>query len=59
LQSIKFFDKGFEDWLLKIQRKFYLFGEKDFPVPPRSFVLFLEKCFEYIESKEGYTSTKK
>jgi hypothetical protein len=58
LQSIKFVDKGFEDWLPKIQRKFYLFEAKDFPLPPRSFVLFLEKCVECIESKEGDTSTK-
>ena len=31
LQSIKFVDKGIEDRLLKIQRKFYLFEAKDFP----------------------------
>jgi hypothetical protein len=58
LQSIKFVDKGFEDWFPKVQRKFYLFEVKDLPVPPRNFVHFLEKCVECIGSKEGDTSTK-
>jgi hypothetical protein len=58
LQSIKFVDKGFEDWLLKIQRKFYLFEAKDLLVPPISFVYFLEKCVECIGSKEGDASIK-
>ena len=58
LQSIKFVDKGIEDRILKIQRKFYLFKAKDLPEPPRSFVHFLEKCVECIGSKEGDTSIK-
>jgi hypothetical protein len=58
LQSIKFVDKGFEDQLSKIQRKFYLFEAKDLPESPRSFVHFLEKCVECIGSKEEDTSIK-
>jgi hypothetical protein len=57
-QSIKFVGKGIEDWLPKIQRKFYLFEAKDFPEPPRNFVNFLEKCIECIGLKEGDTSIK-
>ena len=57
-QSIKFVGKGIEDWLPKIQRKFYLFEAKDFPEAPRNFVHFLETCIECIGSKEGDTSIK-
>jgi len=58
LQSIKFSDEGIEDWLPKIQRKFYLFKAKDLPEPPRIFMQFLEKCVECIGSKEGDNSIK-
>jgi hypothetical protein len=59
LQSIKFADKGIEDRLPKIQRKVYLFEAKDLPEPPKTFAQFLNKCIEYIGSKEGESSTKK
>jgi hypothetical protein len=58
LQSVKFADKGIEDRSPKIQRKLYLFEEKDIPEPPRFFVHFLEKCIECLGPKERDTSKK-
>jgi hypothetical protein len=58
LQSIKFADKGVEYCLSKIQRKIYLLEAKDLPKPPRNFTQFLERCIEFIGSKEGESSTK-
>ena len=58
LQVIRFADKVFKDQFPKVQRKFYLFEDKDLPTSPRNFVYFLEKCIECIRSKEGETSTK-
>jgi hypothetical protein len=57
MQSIKFADKGVEDCFSKIQRKVYLFEAKDLPEPPRNFTQFLERCIEFIGSKEGESST--
>jgi hypothetical protein len=58
LQSINFADKGVEDCLSKIQKNVYLFDEKHLPEPPINFTQFLERCIEYIGSKEGESSTK-
>jgi hypothetical protein len=58
LQSIKFVGKEIEHQLLETQRKFYLFEAKDLPESPRDFVHLLEKCIQYIKSKEGDTSVK-
>ena len=58
MHSIKFVDKGVDDHLSKIQRKVYLFEEREFPEPPRNFTQFLEKCIKCIESKEGESSVK-
>jgi hypothetical protein len=58
LQLIKFADKGVEDHISKIHRKFYLFEAKDLPENPRNFTQFLERCIECIGSKEGKSSTK-
>jgi hypothetical protein len=58
LQSVKFEDKRFEEKLLKIQRKLYLFEAKDMTQPSKNLVHFLGRCVECLGPNEGDTSKR-
>jgi hypothetical protein len=58
LQSVKFEDKMFEEKLLNIQRKLYLFEAKNMTEPSISLVHFLSRCIECPGPSEGDNSKR-
>jgi hypothetical protein len=49
-------DKRIEDRLPQLQKKLYLFEEKDVIEPSRLLVQFLSKCVDCLERGKGSTS---
>jgi hypothetical protein len=58
IQTIKFTRKIIKDCLPELQRKFFLFEEKDIPEAPIVLVQFLGKCIRCLKTEGAGSSTQ-
>jgi hypothetical protein len=58
LKTIKFTEKMIENRLPELQKRFFLYEANELPDAPRTFVKFLGKCVQCIETEKGSSSTQ-